>query len=125
MERGRYKEFKIPISLVLLAGTLFLFLLTVIYIFSLTILPLTFQNFILWLGNWQYYIFAFSLIGFLYFAYLLTTTVLQRRKFEELIASDSKATFVKNARDLDIIASKLGPSFRKRYDEKKSQLRVK
>ncbi|MEM0136429.1 MAG: DUF3198 domain-containing protein, partial [Thermoplasmatales archaeon] len=125
MERGKYKEFKIPISLVMLAITLFLFVLTVIDFFSLGILPISFQSFLTALGGWTYYIFVLSLAGLLYFIYLLVSTVAQRRKFEELIFTDSKANFVKNAKDLDLISRKLGPSFRKRYEEKKDQLRVK
>ena len=125
MERGKYKEFKIPISLVMLAITLFLFAIVVIKFFSLSTLPLSFQSFLNSIGYWAYYIFVLSLAGLLYFAYLLAVTVTQRRKFEELIYTDSKATFVKNARDLDIISKKLGPSFRARYEVKKDQLRVK
>ncbi|MGC8561908.1 MAG: DUF3198 domain-containing protein [Thermoplasmata archaeon] len=125
MERGFYKEFKIPISLVMLAVTLFSFILVVIYFFSLGILPINFQSFLTALGGWTYYIFLLSLVGTVYFAYLLASTVSQRRKFEELIFTDSKATFVKNAKDLDMISRKLGPSFRKRFEEKKEQLRVR
>ncbi len=125
MERGKYKEFKIPISLVMLAITLFLFAIVTIKFFSLSTLPVSFQSFLNSIGYWAYYIFVLSLAGLLYFAYLLAVTVAQRRKFEELIYTDSKATFVKNARDLDIISRKLGPSFRARYEVKKDQLRVK
>jgi hypothetical protein len=125
MERGKYKEFKIPISLVMLAITLFLFVIVTIKFFSLSTLPVSFQSFLNSIGYWAYYIFVLSLAGLLYFAYLLAVTVAQRRKFEELIYTDSKATFVKNARDLDIISRKLGPSFRARYEVKKDQLRVK
>ena len=125
MERGKYKEFKIPISLVMLAMTLFLFVIVTIKFFSLSTLPVSFQSFLNSIGYWAYYIFVLSLAGLLYFAYLLAVTVAQRRKFEELIYTDSKATFVKNARDLDIISKKLGPSFRARYEVKKDQLRVK
>ena len=125
MERGKYKEFKIPISLVMLAITLFLFAIVTIKFFSLSALPVTSQSFLNSIGYWAYYIFVLSLAGLLYFAYLLAVTVAQRRKFEELIYTDSKATFVKNARDLDIISRKLGPSFRARYEVKKDQLRVK
>ena len=125
MERGKYKEFKIPISLVMLAITLFLFAIVTIKFFSLSTLPVSFQSFLNSIGYWAYYIFVLSLAGLLYFAYLLAVTVTQRRKFEELIYTDSKATFVKNARDLDIISRKLGPSFRARYEVKKDQLRVK
>lgn len=125
MERGKYKEFKIPISLVMIAITLFLFVLVVIKFFDLSTLPLSFQSFLTTLGGWAYYIFVISLAGLLYFGYLLAVTVSQRRKFEELIYTDSKAAFVKNVRDLDSISVKLGPAFRKRYEDKKEQLHVK
>ncbi len=125
MERGKYKEFKIPISLVMIAITLFLFVLVVIKFFGLSILSLSFQSFLTSLGGWTYYIFVLSLAGLLYFGYLLAVTVGQRRKFEQLIYTDSKAAFVKNARDLDTISVKLGPSFKKRYEDKKEQLHVK
>ncbi|MCL5874276.1 MAG: DUF3198 domain-containing protein [Candidatus Thermoplasmatota archaeon] len=126
MERGKYKEFKIPISLVMLAVTLFLFIVTVAdFFYGLSSLPLNLQSFILYIGDWRDYVFVLSLAGLLYFIYLLATTVYQRRKFEELIFTDSKATFVKNAKDLDLISIRLGPSFRKKYEEKKSQFRLK
>ncbi|MCL4334372.1 MAG: DUF3198 domain-containing protein [Candidatus Thermoplasmatota archaeon] len=126
MERGKYKEFKIPISLVMIAITLFLFIVTVADLFyGLNSLPLNLQTFITDIGYWRDYVFILSLVGLLYFIYLFLTTVVQRRKFEELIYTDSKATFVKNARELDIISLKLGPTYRKRYEEKKSQLKVK
>ncbi len=125
MEPGKYKEFKIPISLVFLAISLFMFVLLVMYFFGLAILPLNFQGFLTTLGGWTDYVFVISLIGLLYFSYLLASTVTQRRKFEELITTDSKATFVKNQRDLEVISRKLGPSFEKRFEEKKEQLRVK
>ena len=126
MERGKYKEFKIPISLVMIAITLFLFIVTVADLFyGLNSLPLNLQTFITEIGYWRDYVFILSLVGLLYFIYLFLTTVVQRRKFEELIYTDSKATFVKNAKDLDIISKKLGPSFRARYEVKKDQLRVK
>jgi hypothetical protein len=126
MERGKYKEFKIPISLVMIAITLFLFIVTVADLFyGLNSLPLNLQTFITEIGYWRDYVFILSLVGLLYFIYLFLTTVVQRRKFEELIYTDSKATFVKNARELDIISLKLGPTYRKRYEEKKSQLKVK
>ncbi len=126
MERGKYKEFKIPVSLVMLAVTLFLFIVTVAdFFYGLSSLPLNLQSFILYIGDWRDYVFVLSLAGLLYFIYLLATTVYQRRKFEELIFTDSKATFVKNAKDLDLISIRLGPSFRKKYEEKKSQFRLK
>lgn len=126
MERGKYKEFKIPFSLVMIAITLFLFIVTVLYFFyGLISLPVSLQSFEEYIGYWRDFVFILSLAGLLYFLYLLAVTASQRRKFEELIYTDSKATFVKNARDLDIISRKLGPSFRKKYQEKRELLRVK
>lgn len=125
MEKDRIKELKIPISLIMIAITLFASFLTVIYFFNLIILPSEFQNFLSSSGGWVYYIFFLSIIGLFYFGYVLGRAVIDRRKFEELINSDSKSTFVKNVRDLDIIAKRLGPSFRKRLDDKKEQLKVR
>lgn len=125
MEKGRIKEFKLPISLIMIALTLLVFVILAIYYFKLTVLPPEFQQFANYLGGWSYYVFVLSLIGFLYFAYVLVSTDLERRKFEELINSDSKATFLKNARDLEVVSKKLGPTFEKRYKDRRDQLRIK
>jgi len=125
MEKGKIKEFKIPISLILLAISLFASAIIVVYWFSLAILPTSFSSFISYTGNWVYYIFALSIIGDGYFIYLFFSTINARRKFEELMNTDSKAAFVKNIRDLEIEARKLGPSFKKRLNDKKEQLKIK
>lgn len=125
MEKGKIKEFKIPISLVFLAISLFASVIIVIYWFSLAILPTEFTSFINYTGDWVYYIFALSIIGDGYFTYLFFTTVNSRKKFEELMNTDSKSAFVKNVRDLEIEARKLGPSFKRRLEEKKEQLKIK
>ncbi len=125
MEKGKIKEFKIPISLVMIALTLLLFVILSVYYFSLSTLPTDFQHFVSTLGNWSYYIFVLSLVGLLYFAYILVSTDIDRRKFEELMNSDSKATFTKNTRDLETVSRKLGPSFVRRFKQKKDQLRIK
>lgn len=125
MERGKYKEFKIPVSLVIIAVSLFFFILTTIYFFDLVILPDNFKVLLNSAGGWSYYIFGISLVVLVYSLYLFLSTVANRRKFEELIASDSKSVIVKNSRDLEVIAGKLGPTFVKRLQEKKEQLRIK
>ncbi len=125
MEKGKIKEYKIPLSLVFLAISLFASTIIAIYWFSLAILPTVFTSFINYTGNWVYYIFALSIIGDGYFIYLFFSTINARRKFEELMNTDSKSNFVKNIRDLEIEARKLGPSFKKRLDEKKEQLKIK
>jgi len=125
MEKGKIKEFKIPLSLVFLAISLFASTIIAIYWFSLAILPTDFSSFINYTGNWVYYIFALSIIGDGYFIYLFFSTINARRKFEELMNTDSKSNFVKNIRDLEMEARKLGPSFKKRLDEKKEQLKIK
>ncbi len=125
MEKGKIKEFKIPLSLVFLAISLFASAIISIYWFSLAILPTSFSSFINYTGNWVYYIFALSIIGDGYFIYLFLSTLNARRKFEELMNTDSKSNFVKNIRELEIEARKLGPSFKKRLNEKKEQLRIK
>jgi Protein of unknown function (DUF3198). len=125
MEPGKIKEFKIPISLLLMAVTLFFMVLYPLYWFNLVILPVEFINLINFIGNWSYYIFAIAVIGFLYSVYLFYRTVKDRKKFEELMNADSKSAFVKNLRDLEIISRRLGPSFVKKLREKKEELKIK
>ncbi len=125
MEPGKIKEFKIPISLLLIAITLFFMVLFPLYWFNLVILPVEFLNLINFIGNWSYYLFAVAVIGFFYAVYLFYSTVKDRKKFEELINADSKSAFVKNLRDLEIISRRLGPSFVKKLREKKEELRIK
>lgn len=125
MEKGKLKEWNIPVSLIMIAITLFGTILTITYFFKLLILPSQFQKFFDTIGGWAYYIFLLSIIGLLYFIYVLARTVNDRRKFEEYMTLDSKSAFVKNIRDLDIISKRLGPSFKKRFNAKKEQLRVK
>jgi len=125
MEPGKIKEFKIPISLLLMAVTLFFMVLYPLYWFNLVILPVEFINLIDFIGNWSYYIFTIALIGFFYSVYLFYRTVKDRKEFEELMNADSKSAFVKNLRDLEIISRRLGPSFVKKLREKKEELKIK
>ena len=125
MEPGKIKEFKIPVSLLLMAVTLFFMVLYPLYWFNLVILPVEFINLINFIGNWSYYIFAIALIGFFYSVYLFYRTVKDRKEFEELMNADSKSAFVKNLRDLEIISRRLGPSFVKKLREKKEELKIK
>ncbi len=125
MEKGKIKEFKIPISLLIIAVSLFFIILFPLKWFNLVILSDPFNSMINYIGDWSYYIFAISLIAFFYFTYVLYVNIKDRRKFEELIYSDSKNVFVKNLRDLEIISKRLGPKFVKRFNEKKEELKIK
>lgn len=125
MEKGKIKEFKIPISLLIIAITLFFMILFPLYWFNLVILSDQFNSFISFIGYWSYYIFGASIIIFLYFSYVLYVNIKDRRKFEELMHTDSKNAFVKNIKDLEIISRRLGPKFVKKYNEKKEELKIK
>ncbi|MCL4413085.1 MAG: DUF3198 domain-containing protein [Candidatus Thermoplasmatota archaeon] len=125
MEKGRLREFTIPISLVLLAISIFVTIISLIYFFNLAVLPVQFSDFINFTGNYIYYIFALSVAGDLYFIYIFVSTLEARRKFEELMSTDSKLAFVNNVRELEKMAKKLGPTFRGRLNRKKEELKVK
>lgn len=61
----------------------------------------------------------------MYFIYIFVSTLEARRKFEELMSTDSKLAFVNNVRELEKMAKKLGPTFRGRLNRKKEELKVK
>lgn len=68
-------------------------------------------------GNWEYWIFAVSLVVAFTFFYLTLKIATQTKRFEDLISSESKYTFVKNIKELQKLARSLGP----RYGEQLSR----
>lgn len=73
------------------------------------------------LGNWLYWIIAISFSLTLVFFYYLYRYTNDSKKFYNLINGSSKQTFVKNFKDLEIISSRLGPSYVKELEKAKNK----
>lgn len=76
-------------------------------------------------GNWEYWIFAVSLVIAATFLYLTVKIASDTRKFESLINGESKYTFVKNIRDLQKLARELGPRYNDQLNQAMEKWKVK
>ncbi len=76
-------------------------------------------------GDWEYWIFAVSLVVAATFLYLTIKIAADTRKFELLINGESKYTFVKNIKDLQKLASELGPRYLDQLDKAMEKWKVK
>ena len=71
------------------------------------------------LGNWLYWVIAISFSLTILFFYYLYRYTNDSKKFYNLINGSSKQTFVKNFKELEIISSRLGPSYVKELEKAK------
>ncbi len=72
-------------------------------------------------GNWQYWILIASIILFIYFIYMATSTLSDIFKFNNIIKIESKKTFLKNIPFLEKVAKRMG----KKYGEKLVDAKLK
>ena len=63
-------------------------------------------------GTWIYWIFTVSFIGLVFFLYMYYKAVSNARKFNSIISGSSKQSFIKNIKELEELAYKLGPTRR-------------
>ncbi|MCL4332208.1 MAG: DUF3198 domain-containing protein [Candidatus Thermoplasmatota archaeon] len=76
-------------------------------------------------GSWIYWILALSFIFSLFFGYETYTVLKDTRSFYSLIKSDSKHSFVKNLKELERIAGRLGPMFSDELHTAKEKWKVR
>ena len=76
-------------------------------------------------GPWIYWIFTVSFIGLVFFLYMYYKAVSNARKFNSIISGSSKQSFIKNIKELEELAYKLGPTFEKRLQEAKEKWNYK
>lgn len=76
-------------------------------------------------GNWEYWIFAISLVLTIYFFYMFIKYSRDYNKFISIINGNSKQNIVKNMADLRKIAKNLGPKYQKELKEAMEKWKVK
>ncbi len=76
-------------------------------------------------GNWNYWILLLSGLGLMVGGWYFYDTVKKRRKFEDLMETNSRSKFMRNLPELEDIAWYLGKEYEERLEEKKRTLRVK
>ena len=76
-------------------------------------------------GNWNYWILLLSSFGLMIGGWYLYDTLKKKKKFEELMETNSRSKFMRNLPELEDIAWYLGKEYESRLEEKKRALRVK
>jgi len=77
------------------------------------------------LGSWQYWIIVISVIIFIYFAYETSSYISDIFKFNRMINTESKKTFMKNLPELEGISKRFGGSYKTRLNETKKRWNIK
>jgi ABC-type Na+ efflux pump permease subunit len=121
----RFKDFQTYIYIVLMAIGLALFIISSNdLIFGNKALidnGITFQS----VGPWNYWIFTLGIIMTGLFVYLYAKTMSDVSKFRRLMESDSKYSFMKNMKDLEAIAQRLGTTYKERLAAAKEKWKIK
>lgn len=77
------------------------------------------------LGTWEYWILALAIIISGTFAYYFTKVTNDTKKFNNLIKSSSKHSFLKNLRELQKISQSLGPKYEAELQQVMNKWKVK
>jgi hypothetical protein len=83
------------------------------------------QNFFDLLGNWIYWLFIIAIMFMIACGWIFGDLVLKLSKFNKLIKTTSKATFVRNQEEIETLAWKLGPKFIDIVDERKHDFKIR
>jgi len=78
------------------------------------------------IGNWYWWFLIISLFFFIPASgWFMYSNMADRRRFDELIDTDSKKVFVSNLDELEEIAFRLGTTYQEELFDKKEELKVK
>lgn len=121
----KIRENMIPISGTILVISLIGLFISSAYFFFLDSLPDSIKGICTAPGAWNYWIILFAIFGVIIGGWYLYDTVKKKRKFEELMDTNSRSKFTRNLPDLEDIAWYLGKDYEERLEEKKRKLRVK
>ncbi len=121
----KIRENMIPISGTILVISLIGLFISSAYFFFLDSLPDSLKGVCKAPGAWNYWIILFAIFGVIIGGWYLYDTVKKKRKFEELMDTNSRSKFTRNLPDLEDIAWYLGKDYEGRLEEKKRKLRVK
>ena len=82
-------------------------------------------NFYNSIGNWNLWLFIIAITFTLICGWIFIDLILKRSKFNKLIQTTSKATFVRNQEEIEELAWKLGPKYMDLVDERKQKFRIR
>lgn len=83
------------------------------------------NNFYNGIGNWNYWLFIIAITITVACGWIYGDLMLKLSKFNGLIKTTSKATFVRNQEEIETLAWKLGPKYMDIVDERKQKFRIR
>ncbi|WP_455392750.1 DUF3198 domain-containing protein [[Eubacterium] cellulosolvens] len=83
------------------------------------------QGFFNGVGNWNYWLFIVAITLTIACGWIFGDLSLKLSKFNKLIKTTSKATFVRNQDEIETLAWKLGPRYMDIVDERKQKFRIR
>jgi hypothetical protein len=124
-----YRKYKLQLSIIgLIIGLIFLLLSAAGIFFNdfdivknNNALQEIFKTF----GNYIYWLFIIMITLTIASAWIFGDLILKLRKFNNLIKSESKATFVRNQNELEELAWNLGPKYLDILNKRKRKFRIR
>jgi hypothetical protein len=83
------------------------------------------NNFYNGIGDWNYWLFIIAITITVACGWIYGDLMLKLSKFNGLIKTTSKATFVRNQEEIETLAWKLGPKYMDIVDERKQKFRIR
>ena len=83
------------------------------------------QDFFNSIGAWNYWLFMVAITFAVGCGWIFADLMLKRSKFNKLINTTSKATFVRNQEEIENLAWKLGPKYMNIVDDRKHKFRIR
>lgn len=124
-----YRKYVLEISFIgLIFGSIFLALSTVgVFLENYDFVKDSafLKGFLDTLGNYKYWLFIIALCVTIACGWIFGDLILKLKKFNSLIKTESKATFVRNQNELEELAWKLGPKYSKILNKRKRKFRIR
>lgn len=124
-----YRKFAFQLTFIGLIISLSFFIVSAIGIF---LIDLDFfknneilQDFFNSIGAWNYWLFMVAITFAVGCGWIFADLMLKLSKFNKLINTTSKATFVRNQEEIENLAWKLGPKYMNIVDDRKHKFRIR
>lgn len=126
---GLFREIKFELSFAILAAGLFMTILGLFWASWSPLLPykpeLLEETFVRPIGGWMVYVTFFGPLLTLGAGWYFIDMVRKRREFERLMATPSKAAFVRSQDRIEYLAWYLTRDHEQRVDEKKKEFKIR
>jgi len=123
-----FREHMLMLSAVLFGAGIIMTVIGFLWYFTFiqsNILNPSLEEFSKKLGNWGWWILIPAPFVLIAGGWYFSDQLLARRKFSEIISTNSKASFVKNVGEIEGVVWKLPKKYEVKFEEKKKKFKIK